>query len=77
MPARACSFSGVVAAKLPFVPFSLIQKISHRGLEGDDPTDCSVVSGGKLRGPRVFTCAVHHEDKDLTAHWSRFIELTY
>lgn len=63
MPARACSFSGVVAAKLPFVPFSLIQKISHRGLEGDDPTDCSVVSGGKL-----FTCAVHHEDKEYKAH---------
>ncbi|CAM9198836.1 unnamed protein product [Laminaria digitata] len=36
------SFAGTVVAKLPFVPFSLLQKISHRGLEGDDPTDCSV-----------------------------------
>lgn len=30
-------------AKLPFVPISLVQKISHRALEGEDPTDCSVV----------------------------------
>lgn len=33
-----------MVAKLPFVPFSLLQKISHRGLEGEDPTDCAVVS---------------------------------
>lgn len=38
------SFAGVVVAKLPFVPYSLIQRISHRGLDGDDPTDCSMVS---------------------------------
>lgn len=38
------SFAGYVVAKLPFVPFSLLQKITHRGLPGDDPTDCSVVS---------------------------------
>lgn len=38
------SFKGIVVAKLPFVPFGLVQSISHRGLEGDDPTDCSVVS---------------------------------
>eukprot|EP00904_Undaria_pinnatifida_P000477 jgi/Undpi1/1042/HiC_scaffold_10.g04505.m1 len=36
------SFEGIVVAKLPFVPFSLLQKISHRGLEGEDPTDCAV-----------------------------------
>ncbi|CAM9340209.1 unnamed protein product [Ascophyllum nodosum] len=36
------SCSGMVVAKLPFIPFSLIQKISHRGIKGDDPTDCSV-----------------------------------
>ncbi|CAN0484430.1 unnamed protein product, partial [Ectocarpus sp. 12 AP-2014] len=36
------SFAGIVVAKLPFVPISLVQKISHRALEGEDPTDCSV-----------------------------------
>lgn len=41
---RTSSFSGFVVAKLPFVPFSLLQKLSHRNLAGDDPTDCSVVS---------------------------------
>lgn len=79
MPARVYSFSGVVAAKLPFVPFSLIQKISHRGLEGDDATDCSVVSGGTMRGPRVFIyadCELHREEV-FTASWSSFIELTF
>ena len=35
------NFYGIVVAKLPFVPFSLISKLSHRGLEGEDYTDCS------------------------------------
>lgn len=43
-PRVLLSFTGLVVAKLPFVPFSLVQRISHRGLEGDDPTDCSMVS---------------------------------
>ena len=30
-------------AKLPFEPFSLIQGITHRGLEGTDMTDCSMI----------------------------------
>ncbi|CAI5526323.1 unnamed protein product [Closterium sp. Naga37s-1] len=31
-------------ARLPFVPFAFIQRnMSHRGLPGDDPTDCSMV----------------------------------
>ena len=34
-------FAGVPVAKLPFVPFRLISGITHRGLEGDDLTDCS------------------------------------
>ncbi|CAN0022798.1 unnamed protein product [Pylaiella littoralis] len=36
------SFAGIVVAKLPFVPYSLVQMVSHRMLEGEDPTDCSV-----------------------------------
>lgn len=36
-------FEGKVVAKLPFTPLTLIQKMSHRGLSGDDPTDCSMV----------------------------------
>ncbi|CAN4109106.1 unnamed protein product [Withania somnifera] len=35
-------FEGKVVAKLPFVPFRLVQKMSHRGLQGDDMTDCSM-----------------------------------
>ncbi|CAN4118444.1 unnamed protein product [Withania somnifera] len=35
-------FEGKVVAKLPFVPFRLVQKMSHRGLQGEDTTDCSM-----------------------------------
>jgi uncharacterized membrane protein (DUF106 family) len=34
-------FEGTVVAKLPFEPFSLMRSMSHRGLSGSDPTDCS------------------------------------
>ncbi|GMT12663.1 hypothetical protein PFISCL1PPCAC_5831, partial [Pristionchus fissidentatus] len=36
-------FEGKVVAKLPFVPFSMIQGFSHRSLTGDDYTDCSFI----------------------------------
>merc|ERR1711976_598715 len=36
-------FDGRVVAKLPFVPFSWIQGISHRNLMGGDYTDCSFI----------------------------------
>lgn len=49
------SFAGVVVAKLPFEPFSLVQKISHRQLEGEDPTDCSVVRRAYL----VYRMCMH------------------
>ncbi|CAL0322776.1 unnamed protein product [Lupinus luteus] len=35
-------FEGKVVAKLPFTPFGLVMKMSHRGLQGTDPTDCSM-----------------------------------
>ncbi|XXG81761.1 hypothetical protein AAC387_Pa09g2331 [Persea americana] len=35
-------FEGKAVAKLPFSPAGLVQKMSHRGLPGDDPTDCSM-----------------------------------
>ncbi|XP_073273784.1 uncharacterized protein [Primulina huaijiensis] len=35
-------FEGKVVAKIPFVPIKLVQKMSHRGLLGDDMTDCSM-----------------------------------
>ncbi|KAL6133817.1 hypothetical protein ACLB2K_066050 [Fragaria x ananassa] len=35
-------FEGKAVAKLPFKPFGLVMKMSHRGLQGDDPTDCSM-----------------------------------
>lgn len=34
-------FADVVVAKLPFEPWGFVQGISHRGLSGDDITDCS------------------------------------
>lgn len=40
-----------VSLQLPFVPFGFFQGLSHRGLEGDDYTDCSVV-----RGASVYVC---------------------
>ncbi|CAG2104744.1 unnamed protein product [Medioppia subpectinata] len=36
-------FDGRVVAKLPFIPISLIQGLSHRNLNGDDYTDCSFI----------------------------------
>ncbi|CAL9100265.1 unnamed protein product [Musa textilis] len=36
-------FEGRVVAKLPFAPIPLVLKMSHRGLPGTDPTDCSMV----------------------------------
>jgi len=37
------SFDGRVVAKLPFVPISWLQNISHRNLPGEDYTDCSFI----------------------------------
>ncbi|MCO5560880.1 hypothetical protein L7F22_014500 [Adiantum nelumboides] len=36
-------FEGKPVAKLPFTPLPFIQRMSHRGLHGDDPTDCAMV----------------------------------
>ncbi|ETO30037.1 hypothetical protein RFI_07082 [Reticulomyxa filosa] len=35
-------YEAYVVAKLPFEPFSLLQKLSHRSLPGNDVTDCSM-----------------------------------
>ncbi|KAF5808911.1 putative integral membrane protein EMC3/TMCO1 [Helianthus annuus] len=35
-------FEGKAVAKLPVVPIRIVQKMSHRGLSGDDMTDCSM-----------------------------------
>ncbi|XP_073034800.1 uncharacterized protein [Primulina eburnea] len=35
-------FEGKAVAKIPFIPIKLVQKMSHRGLLGDDMTDCSM-----------------------------------
>ncbi len=37
------SYGGVVVAKLPFEPRGFFQKITHRGLEGSDPSDAAMV----------------------------------
>nr|XP_018670193.1 calcium load-activated calcium channel-like [Ciona intestinalis] len=36
-------FEGRIVAKLPFVPLGLLQGLSHRGLMGNDYTDCSFI----------------------------------
>ena len=36
-------FDGRPVARLPFVPFSLLTSITHRGLIGDDLTECSYI----------------------------------
>ncbi|XP_053209523.1 calcium load-activated calcium channel-like [Panonychus citri] len=36
-------FDGRIVAKLPFVPISLIQGLSHRNISGNDYTDCSFI----------------------------------
>uniref|UniRef100_A0A915HRM5 Calcium load-activated calcium channel n=1 Tax=Romanomermis culicivorax TaxID=13658 RepID=A0A915HRM5_ROMCU len=36
-------FDGKVVAKLPFVPITWVQGISHRNLPGEDFTDCSFI----------------------------------
>lgn len=36
-------FDGRVVARLPFMPISWIQGLSHRNLPGDDYTECSFI----------------------------------
>lgn len=38
------SYAGFIVAKLPFLPFDLLTRMSHAGIEGTDMTDCSFVS---------------------------------
>jgi len=37
------AYAGVVVAKLPFTPFGFLQGLSHRNLEGEVFTDCSMI----------------------------------
>lgn len=37
------SYDGIVVARLPFVPFTFLHKITHRNLEGDDMAECSFI----------------------------------
>lgn len=36
-------YSGIVVAKLPFEPISFLQNVTHRGINGEDATDCSYI----------------------------------
>lgn len=36
-------YQGIVVARLPFEPFFLIQGVTHRGLMGNDFTDCAYI----------------------------------
>ena len=37
------SFQGVVVAKLPFTPFSMMRGMTHRNIVGSDYTDCAMI----------------------------------
>ncbi|THG05894.1 hypothetical protein TEA_022222 [Camellia sinensis var. sinensis] len=66
-------FKGKAVVKLPFVPARIVQKMSHRGLQGDDLTDYSmdpqVVTGSHdttikfwdLRFGKTMTTLTHHK----------------
>lgn len=36
-------FAGIPVARLPFEPISLVRGMTHRGLAGDDYTECSYI----------------------------------
>ena len=36
------AFSGVVIARLPFVPFKIFQNVTHYGLPGNDERECGM-----------------------------------
>ncbi|EGD77474.1 hypothetical protein PTSG_12755 [Salpingoeca rosetta] len=36
-------FEGVVVARLPFEPFSLLRNVTHRNLPGEDYTECAFI----------------------------------
>ena len=38
------SYHGIVVAKLPFVPIGFLQRLTHRGLPGNDFTDCAMIA---------------------------------
>ncbi|KAG0525237.1 hypothetical protein BDA96_06G038800 [Sorghum bicolor] len=39
----AVLFVGRTVSKLPFAPIPLVQRMNHRSLPGNDPTNCSMV----------------------------------
>jgi calcium load-activated calcium channel len=43
MSMLSTAYQGIVVAKLPFHPVGFIQGITHRNLDGDDITDCSMI----------------------------------
>jgi hypothetical protein len=36
-------FSNTIAGKMPFYPWKMVSSMSHKGLEGEDMTQCSAV----------------------------------
>ena len=47
-------FEGKVVAKLPFKPFGIVMKMSHRGLHSDDVTNCSMPFLFQASFPLIF-----------------------
>eukprot|EP00959_Pyramimonas_sp_CCMP1952_P290527 6076529-Pyramimonas_sp.AAC.1 len=48
------SYEGIPVAKLPFYPVGVVKHISHKGLPGDDLTDCSLVRALYSNGTFIY-----------------------
>lgn len=65
-----CRFEGKVVAKLPFVPISFFQGLSHRGLMGTDYTECSFIFLYILS-----TMSIRQVSRNCTQLWTSFLQL--
>lgn len=65
-------FDGRVVAKLPFIPLSYIQGLSHRNLLGEDYTDCSfiflyILCTMSIRQVSTLLCLLHAWSRESTS----------
>ena len=62
---RYNSYSGVVVARLPFTPFRFLQGLTHRNLEGEDFTECSVLHEPQATYKKQRVTCNSHSCSDL------------
>ena len=59
------SFDGRVLAKLPFVPISWFQNLSHRNLPGSDYTHCSYIYIHIMSITQVSNTTLYYKDSTI------------